>query len=49
MRKQATLPPMISSTKVSDMTGQGFVHGVYALVNPQIGTKIGRASCRERV
>jgi len=38
MRKQATLPPMISSTKVSDMTGQGFVHGVYALVNPQIGT-----------
>jgi 3'-5' exoribonuclease len=28
----------MSSTKVSEMTGQGFVHGVYALVNPQIGT-----------
>ena len=26
------------SIKVSDMTGQGFVHGVFALVNPQIGT-----------
>ncbi len=26
------------STKVCDMTGQGFVHGVYALVNPQVGT-----------
>ncbi|MDP6541538.1 MAG: HD domain-containing protein [Phycisphaerales bacterium] len=26
------------STKISDMTGQGFAHGVYALVNPQIGT-----------
>jgi len=25
-------------TNVSEMTGQGFVHGVYALVNPQIGT-----------
>ncbi|MDP7009689.1 MAG: HD domain-containing protein [Phycisphaerales bacterium] len=25
-------------TKVCDMTGQGFVHGVYALVNPQVGT-----------
>jgi len=23
---------------ISDMTGQGFAHGVYALVNPQIGT-----------
>ncbi|MBC8201596.1 MAG: HD domain-containing protein [Planctomycetes bacterium] len=28
----------MSSTKVSEMTGQGFVHGVYSLVNPQIGT-----------
>jgi 3'-5' exoribonuclease len=28
----------MTSTKVSDMTGQGFVHGVYSLVNPQIGT-----------
>ena len=26
------------STKVADMTGQGFAHGIYALVNPQIGT-----------
>ena len=26
------------SIKVSEMTGQGFVHGIYALVNPQIGT-----------
>ncbi len=26
------------SIKVCDMTGQGFVHGVYALVNPQVGT-----------
>jgi 3'-5' exoribonuclease len=28
----------MTSTKVSEMTGQGFVHGVYSLVNPQIGT-----------
>jgi 3'-5' exoribonuclease len=28
----------MSSTKVSEMTGQGFVHGVYSLVNPQVGT-----------
>jgi len=28
----------MSSTKVSEMTGQGFMHGVYALVNPQVGT-----------
>lgn len=28
----------MSSTKVSEMKGQGFVHGVYSLVNPQIGT-----------
>lgn len=28
----------MTSTKVSEMTGQGFVHGLYALVNPQIGT-----------
>ncbi len=28
----------MSSTKVAEMTGQGFVHGVYSLVNPQIGT-----------
>ncbi|MDP7004760.1 MAG: HD domain-containing protein [Phycisphaerales bacterium] len=28
----------MSSTKVSEMTGQGFAHGVYSLVNPQIGT-----------
>ena len=29
---------MMSSTKVTEMTGQGFVHGIYSLVNPQIGT-----------
>jgi len=29
---------MMSSTKVAEMTGQGFVHGIYSLVNPQIGT-----------
>jgi 3'-5' exoribonuclease len=28
----------MSSTKVAEMIGQGFVHGVYSLVNPQIGT-----------
>ena len=28
----------MTSTKVSEMIGQGFVHGVYSLVNPQIGT-----------
>ena len=28
----------MTSTRVSEMTGQGFVHGVYSLVNPQIGT-----------
>ncbi len=28
----------MTSTKVSEMTGQGFVHGVYSLANPQIGT-----------
>lgn len=28
----------MSSTKVSEMIGQGFAHGVYSLVNPQIGT-----------
>ena len=28
----------MTSTKVSEMTGQGFVHGVYSLVNPQIGS-----------
>ena len=28
----------MTSTKVSEMTGQGFVHGVFALVNPQVGT-----------
>ena len=28
----------MTSTKVSEMTGQGFVHGVYSLVNPQVGT-----------
>jgi len=36
--KQVTLPRMSTRTNVSQMNGQGFVHGVYSLVNPQIGT-----------
>lgn len=28
----------MTATKVSEMTGQGFAHGVFALVNPQVGT-----------
>ena len=38
MDKQVTLPSMSIRTNVSQMDGQGFVHGVYSLVNPQIGT-----------
>ena len=38
MDNQATLPHMSTRTNVSQMDGQGFVHGVYSLVNPQIGT-----------
>jgi len=38
MDKQDTLPNMSTRTNVSQMDGQGFVHGVYSLVNPQIGT-----------
>jgi len=38
MDKQVTLPNMSTRTNVSQMDGQGFVHGVYSLVNPQIGT-----------
>ena len=29
---------MLSQLSIADMSGQGFVHGVFALVNPQIGT-----------
>ena len=29
---------MSTRTKVAEMTGQGFVHGVFSLINPQIGT-----------
>mgnify|MGYP001331527693 CR=1 FL=1 len=38
MDNQATLLHMSTRTNVSQMDGQGFVHGVYSLVNPQIGT-----------
>ncbi len=31
----------MSVTKISSMTGQGFAHGVYAIVNPQVGTTRG--------
>ena len=29
---------MSTRTNVAEMTGQGFVHGVFSLINPQIGT-----------
>lgn len=34
----ATGGETMGRTTVASMTGQGFVHGVYALINPQVGT-----------